>query len=132
MILPSPYTINYRTEQSVRRTFSCHSLRVCCVSSGVKTQVTVLCCTSAAGSSIPPLVIFQRANLLKCLTLGEVPGTIYGLNPESGWINGEILKEWFVRHFLVYAPAGRPLLLLLDGHKAHYNRILFEKLPNME
>ena len=46
---------------------------------------------------------------------------MYGLNPESGWINGEILKEWFVRHFLVYAPASRPLLLPLDGHKAHYN-----------
>ena len=95
--------------------------RVCCVSSGVKTQVTVLCCASAGGSAIPPLVIFQRANLLKCLTIGEVPGTMYGLNPESGWINGEILKDWFIRHFLVYAPAGRPLLLLIDGHKSHYN-----------
>ena len=84
--------------------------RVCCVSSGVKTQVTVLCCASAGGSAIPPLVIFQRANLLKCLTIGEVPGTMCGLNPESGWINGEILKDWFI---LVYAPAGRPLLLLI-------------------
>ena len=95
--------------------------KVCCVSAGIKTQITVLCCCSAAGSSIPPLVIFQRANLLKSLTIGEVAGTMYGLNPESGWINGEILTEWFIRHFLVYAPAGRPLLLLIDGHKSHYN-----------
>ena len=50
--------------------------RVCCVSSGVKTQGTVLCCANAAGSSIPPLITFQRANLLKCLIMDEVPGTM--------------------------------------------------------
>ena len=27
----------------------------------------------------------------------------------------------FLRHFLVYAPARWPLLLLLDGHSSHYN-----------
>ena len=45
--------------------------------------------------------------------MGEVPGTMYGLNQESGWINGEIFKEWFSQYFLVYAPAGSPLLLLI-------------------
>ena len=52
--------------------------------------------------------------------MGAVPGTLYGLNPNSGWIDGEIFKEWFLRHFLVFAPAGRPLLLLLDGHSSHF------------
>ena len=94
--------------------------RVYCVSSGVKTQITVLCCASASGQAIPPLVIFKRANLLTSLTIGQVPGTAYGLNPKSGWIDGEIFRDWFNKHFLEYAPATRPLLLLLDGHSSHY------------
>lgn len=104
--------------------------RVCTVTSGVKTQVTVLCCISASGCAIPPLVIFQRKSLLKGLTVGEVPGTMYGLNPQSGWIDGEIFKEWFVRHFLVYAPAGRPLLLLVDGHSSHFNPAFIREAAN--
>ena len=95
--------------------------RVYNTTSGVKTQITVLCCASALGCAIPPLVIFKRKSLLKALTVGEALSTIYRLNPHSGWIDAEIFNEWFLRHFLVYTPAGRPLLLLLDGHSSHYN-----------
>lgn len=64
------------------------------MTSSVKTQVIVLYCMSAAGCAIPPLILFQRSNLLKSLMLGEVPGTMYGLN--SGWMDGEIFTEWFL------------------------------------
>ena len=50
---------------------------------------------------------------------GEVKGTMYGLSP-SGWMDGEIFCDCLERHFLLYAPASRPLLLLLDGHSSHY------------
>ena len=86
---------------------------------GNKAQVTILACVNAAGSTIPPLVIYSRKNLTKELTINEVPGTMYGLST-SGWIDGEIIYEWFESHFLLYAPAARPLLLLLDGHSSHY------------
>ena len=76
----------------------------------------MLCCANAAGYAIPPLVIFKRQNLLPSLTVGQVPGTAYGLNAKSGWINGEICRDWYHKHFLLHAPAARPLLLLLDGH----------------
>ena len=39
----------------------------------------------------------------------------------SGWMDGETFHEWFEHHFLEYAPSGRYLLLLLDGHSSHYN-----------
>ena len=45
---------------------------------------------------------------------------MYGLSPGSGWIDTELFRDWFDRHFLQYAPAGHPLLLLLDGHSTHY------------
>ena len=38
----------------------------------------------------------------------------------SGWIDSELFLDWFRQHFLVYAPKARPLLLLMDGHSAHY------------
>ena len=48
---------------------------------------------------------------------------MYGLNPGSGWIDQELFRDWFERHFLQYAPAARPLLLLLDGHSTEDVRL---------
>ena len=84
-----------------------------------KSQITVLACTSAAGYPLPPFVIFDRKTLTKELTKGEVPGAAYGLS-SKGWMDGELFRDWFIGHFLSYAPACRPLLLLLDGHSSHY------------
>ena len=84
-----------------------------------KQQITVLACTSAAGTVIPPFVIFNRKTLPPELVRGEVPGSIYGLS-SKGWINQDLFNSWFTEHFLSYVPSTRPLLLLLDGHSSHY------------
>ena len=83
------------------------------VGSDSKSHVTVLVCVNAAGYAIPPMVIYARSNLSQHLTRGKVPGTMYVLSPNSGWIDSELFTEWFERHFLLYAPAGRPILLML-------------------
>jgi hypothetical protein len=88
--------------------------------SGNKSQITVLACCNAAGYVIPPFVIFDRKILKAELTVGEVPETMYGLS-SSGWIDSELFDAWFQNHFLSYAPASRPLLLILDGHSSHFN-----------
>ena len=88
-------------------------------SSGDKTQITVVACVSASGSCMPPMVILDRKTLPPCFTIGEVPGTIYGLS-KNGWIDQELFEGWFTNHFLKHAPLARPLLLLLDGHSSHY------------
>ena len=90
------------------------------VTSGDKSQITILACASASGYSIPPMAIFDRKQLQPEMTAGEVPGTFYGLS-DSGWMDAELFQEWFKHHFLVHAPSARPLLLLLDGHTSHYN-----------
>ena len=92
------------------------------ITSGSKVQITVLACCNAAGYAIPPLIIFDRKILKPELTIGEVPGTMYALS-SSGWIDSEIFDLWFQNHFLPYAPASRPLLLILDGHSSHYNPV---------
>ena len=89
------------------------------VTSGDKSQITILACGSAAGYTIPPMVIFDRKSLKPEMTVGEVPGTFYGLS-ESGWMDSELFEEWFKNHFLLHIPPVRPILLLLDGHSSHY------------
>ena len=89
------------------------------VGSGNKSQVTIVGCVSAAGFCIPPMVIWDRKTLAPELTIGEIPGTIYGLSA-NGWMDMELFDIWFRNHFLRYASAVRPLLLLLDGHSSHY------------
>ena len=89
------------------------------ISSGNKTQITVLGCVNAAGQTIPPMVVFSRKRFYHALSEGEVPGTLYGMS-DSGWMDGELFSNWFSNHFLHHAVSSRPLLLLLDGHSSHY------------
>ena len=84
-----------------------------------KQQFTVLACTSATGVTIPPFVVLDDKNLNFKFTLGEVPGTLYGLSP-NGWMTQDLFHGWFTNHFLQYATPQRPLILLMDGHSSHY------------
>ena len=93
-----------------------HSQTVC---TGDKSKVTVLACCNAAGYVIPPFVIFDRKTLKPELILGGVSGTMYGLS-SNGWIDSDLIEQWFEHHFLAHAPPTRPLLLLLDGHSSHF------------
>ena len=64
------------------------------ITSGDKTQITVVGCVSAAGYCLPPMVIWDRKTLAPSLTVGEVPGTVYGLSPK-GWMDQELFDLWF-------------------------------------
>ena len=110
------------------------------INSGDKSQITILVCVSAGGHCIPPMVIWDRKSLSPQLTNSGIPGTTYGLS-DKGWVNHELFNVWFHNHFLRYAPAIRPLLLLMDGHSSHYypdtinmaakeQVVLFVLLPN--
>ena len=89
------------------------------IGGNTKTQITVLACVSASGNAMPPMVVWGRKVLNYQLTIGEVPGTFYGLS-DNGWMTAELFDQWFAHHFLLYAPSARPLLLLLDGHSSHF------------
>ena len=89
------------------------------ITGDLRSQVTVLACSSAAGYALPPFVVFDRKTLNHDLTKGEVPGTVYGLSA-NGWMDMELFKTWFIEHFLRYVPTSRPLLLLMDGHSSHF------------
>ena len=48
------------------------------LSSGNKTQITILGCASATGQVIPPMVVFTGKYFNSLLSNGEVPDTLYG------------------------------------------------------
>ena len=86
--------------------------KVCQVSSGNKTRITILGCASATGQVVPPMVEFTGKHFNAQLSNGEVPSTLYDMSPNA--------SNWFFEHFLMHAVSERPLLLLLDGHSSHY------------
>ena len=95
----------------------CHAS---CVTTGDKTQITILACVSATGFSMPPMVIWDRQSLSPELTIREVPGTIYGLS-KKGWIDYELLDVWFNYHFYIMLQLQSQFYLrMLDGHSSHY------------
>ena len=49
------------------------------MSSGSKSQITVVGCISASGYTIPPMVVWDRKTLHPDMTVVEIPGTFYGL-----------------------------------------------------
>ena len=60
----------------------------CHITSGDKSQLTVMACTCVAGYFISLMIIFDRKNFFDEWVNGEVPGTLYGLS-QNGWINNE-------------------------------------------
>ncbi|CAG4943297.1 unnamed protein product [Parnassius apollo] len=81
---------------------------------------TAVCCASAAGHFVPPLIIFERKNAKDELRDGAPPGSTFAFNPDSGYINSEIFFVW-LQHFIecVKPTTEQKVLLLLDGHTSH-------------
>ena len=86
-----PKTISLKGSKKVRQ-----------ITSGNKTQITVLGCVSATGQALPPMVVFSGKWFNHELSKGEVPGTLYGLS-DSGWMDSELFSNWFSNHFFKHA-----------------------------
>ena len=96
------------------------------VSTGNKSQITVLACVSAGGLCLSSMIIYNRKGLGDGMDDGTIPGTLFAFSPK-GWMDTELFENWFFHHFLVYAPPVRPLLHLLDGHSSHYSPTFVSK-----
>ncbi|KAF3705923.1 Tigger transposable element-derived protein 1 [Channa argus] len=84
-------------------------------------HISILACFSAAGEDIPPFIIYSKAYPGGvCYKTQGPQNALYGWS-ESGCINSDLFKKWFLKHFLVHVRKERPLLLIFDGHKLSVN-----------
>ncbi|KAJ8706956.1 hypothetical protein PYW08_011090 [Mythimna loreyi] len=80
---------------------------------------TIVCCCNAAGSFIPPFLIFGRKRMVPRLLDGAPPGSVASCT-DNGWINGPTFLEW-LRHFvdMTRPTEQRKILLVMDNHESH-------------
>ena len=96
--------------------------KVHCRTSGNKSQITIIACANAAGSIIPPMVIFEGQRFNPEWSKGEVPDTLYGMS-DKGWTDQELFYYWLTELFVKQIPPARPVMLLVDGHSSHYEPV---------
>lgn len=109
------------------------------LTSGAKDQYTVLACTNAAGTAIPPFVVLDQKSFNIRFTAGEVPGTVYGLSA-NGWMTRALppMVHWSLFAICILPTAdhtcnGWPFISLLPSHHQASCRtkvIMFVLPPN--
>ena len=84
---------------------------------GVNT--TAVCCCSASGQFVPPMLIFKRMRNCIDLKTGAPEGSLVEVS-ETGYINSDLFIKW-LRHFIKFVKpsAEEKVLLVLDGHSTH-------------
>jgi len=93
------------------------------VTSPRSSTTTIIGCANAIGNALPPFFIFKGKRFDPALMNGAAAGASCAMS-ESGWINGEIFKEYLENHFLQHvnsmnANPSQHVLLIYDGHAAH-------------
>ncbi|XP_026318149.1 uncharacterized protein LOC113228920 [Hyposmocoma kahamanoa] len=98
--------------------------QVGCLSSAERGQlVTAEICFNAAGTYVPPMLIYARKRMKNEL-LDDAPPGFWGTCSDNGWITSKIFLDWF-KKFVVYSKPteAKSVLLLLDGHASHTKNI---------
>ena len=57
--------------------------KIRCHTSGSKAQITILACANAAGTTLPPMVIFNGQRFNPEWSKGEVPNPLYGMSDKG-------------------------------------------------
>ncbi|KAI5722693.1 hypothetical protein M8J76_012165 [Diaphorina citri] len=91
------------------------------------TLVTTCCIVRADGNTIPPVMIFPRANF-KDYMLKGAPSNTLGLATSSGWMTSNLFVDT-LKHFVKYSCSSleNPSLLIYDNHETHISIEVYEE-----
>ncbi|XP_072380573.1 uncharacterized protein [Diabrotica undecimpunctata] len=79
----------------------------------------MVCCASAAGQSVPLMIIFKKKCSQKELSLGALPSNIVTIS-DTGYISSDLFVTWLDHFVEIVKPNPKdPVLLLLDDHSTH-------------
>lgn len=89
-------------------------------------NITIVCCFSAAGDYIPPMIIYPRLRMAAHLQRDGPIGTSYQCS-QNGWINDDLFVVW-LNHFQtkVKSSIEDPVLLICDNHQSHISLEAFQ------
>ena len=81
--------------------------------------VTVCAIASAAGTSVPPVLLFPRKNFKDVFMRGAPHGSLGLVNP-SGWMSNELFID-VLKHFVKHIrPAvDHEVVLVINNHESH-------------
>ena len=82
-------------------------------------NITMCCCVSATGMSLPPAFIFPRVRLASHMLRGAPAGSLGLANP-SGWMKQDIFPQ-VLKHFIdnMTVSKDQPGVLIMDNHNSH-------------
>ncbi|XP_028049435.1 tigger transposable element-derived protein 1 isoform X1 [Monomorium pharaonis] len=87
--------------------------------------ITVISSMNAAGTFIPPMIIFpeKNNNTINILMKGAPPSSIGDIHP-SGWVQNNLFTKW-LKHFISKTKPSKddPVLLLFDGCHSYVKNI---------
>jgi hypothetical protein len=81
--------------------------------------VTVICAISAAGTYLPPMMIFPRKRMVDTLMVGAPPQSL-GCCSTNGWTDSSLFVKW-LQHFVQFtnsSPTSQHIIVM-DGHHSH-------------
>ena len=84
-------------------------------------HVSIHCCVSAMGNTIPPYIIYKGAFPGGSYTLGGPNSAMYS-KQQSGFMDSDLFLKWLINLFIPQTQPSednKPVLLLLDGHSSH-------------
>jgi len=86
--------------------------------------ITAVCCCSADGVFVPPLLIYPRVRV-KPEFMDNAPVGAIAAGSKNGWITVELFEKWFDHFLNAVHPEARneKVLLILDGHSSHTRNI---------
>ena len=79
----------------------------------------MLCGASAAGITLPPMIIYPKTFPGGAYTF-DGPDDIVYPKSESGWVDSELFLSWMNKVFLEFAVPQCLVMLFADGHKSHF------------
>ena len=85
---------------------------------GTSEHITLLCCVSAAGFPMPPMIIYAKSFPGGQYRFDGPEDALYAKS-DSGWIDSELFLAWLNKIFVKFCVPERPIMLLIDGHASH-------------
>ena len=127
-------TSNTTLEKKGARTVNVRS------SSGSTMRITVAVTVTAAGGTLPPLIVFKGTpkgriarDFVNAIANGYPAGCFYACQARA-WMDEEVMLQWvdkILKPYVEIAPPGIVPLLFLDKYKCHMMASVVNKIQNL-